>query len=120
MSPVSRQGKHVIKNRANAKVAWKYLFLKYNLTYFKLMTVFDNLIISGSDKKIKNNIMYMVLIFTGGLKAGHGHGSAAVPLEVQPNSTLKMRCSKRVLICRLSLNKNKTKEEKRKGRRRSR
>ncbi len=31
----------------------------------------------------------MVLIFTGGgVKAGHGHGSAAVPLEVQPNPTL--------------------------------
>lgn len=33
--------------------------------------------------------MYMVLIFTGGLKAGCGHGSAAVPLEAQPNPTLK-------------------------------
>lgn len=33
--------------------------------------------------------MYMVLIFTGGVKAGHGHGSAAVPLEMQPNPTLK-------------------------------
>lgn len=30
----------------------------------------------------------MVLIFTGGVKAGHGHGSAAVPLEMQPNPTL--------------------------------
>lgn len=32
--------------------------------------------------------MYMVLIFTGGVKAGRGHGSAGVPLEVQPNPTL--------------------------------
>lgn len=50
--------------------------------------------------------MYMVLIFTGGVKAGHGHGSAAVPLEIATKSHSKLCASKRVLIWRLSLNKN--------------
>lgn len=44
--------------------------------------------------------MYMVLIFTGGV--GAAHGSAAVPLQVQPNPTLKCAAIKRVLIWRLS------------------
>lgn len=38
------------KDSGSANVKWKYLFLKYNLTYFKVMTAFDIFITSGSKK----------------------------------------------------------------------
>ena len=41
------------KDSRGANVKWKYLFLKYNLTYFKVMTAFDIFITSGSEKWIK-------------------------------------------------------------------
>lgn len=96
MSSVSWQWKWEIKTGGNPNVSWKYLFLKYNLTYFKFMTVFwQRYHFKVRKRTLKTQQQqheqqhYVHLIFTGGVKVGHGTGSAVVPLEVQPNPTLK-------------------------------
>lgn len=49
------------KNRTNTYVSWKYLFLKYNLTYFKDDFFKTILLFQGQKKKIKkNNKKYFV------------------------------------------------------------
>lgn len=49
----------------------------------------------------------MVLIFTGGVNAGHGHWLRSCPSWGATKSHFKMCCGERVLIWRLSLSKKK-------------
>ena len=120
-----RVGDHEMKTEQLQMYNGNIYFLKYNLTYFKLMTVFWQLYhfnvrkenkkkTTTTTTKNKQNIMYMVLIFTGGLKAGRW--LRCCPTWGATKSHSKTCCSKRVLIRRLSLNQKGKKKKKKKKR----